>query len=98
MRRARDNWDAVILKEPVWKKHWLKQTRRPIREITPAEENMLDGIEDEDFADIRRFGIITGLRRRNLLLTWPQVDFELAMVRVMTKGGVPRIVPLSQEA
>jgi hypothetical protein len=27
--------------------------------------------------------------------TWPQVDFELGVIRVITKGGVPRIIPLS---
>jgi len=98
MHRARDNWNATILREPKWKKHWLKETKRPIREITLGEEAILDSAEDADFAALRRFGIITGLRRRNLLLTWPQVDFEAAEVRVITKGGVPRVVPLSKEA
>jgi integrase len=98
MHRARDNWNATILREPKWKKHWLKEARRPIREITPGEEAILDDAEDADFAALRRFGIITGLRRRNLILTWPQVDFAAAEVRVITKGGVPRVVPLSREA
>jgi integrase len=98
LRRARDNWNATILREPIWKKHLLKQIKRPIREITRAEETQLNEIEDADFADLRRFAIITGLRRHNLLVTRAQVDFELAIVRVVTKGGVPRILPLSQEA
>ncbi len=98
MHRARDNWNATILREPKWKKHWLKETKRPIREITLGEEAILDDAEDADFAALRRFGIITGLRRRNLILTWPQVDFAAAEVRVITKGGVPRVVPLSREA
>jgi hypothetical protein len=87
-----------FLREPIWKKHLLKQIKRPIREITRAEETQLNEIEDADFADLRRFAIITGLRRHNLLVTRAQVDFELAIVRVVTKGGVPRILPLSQEA
>lgn len=98
MHRARDNWGATILREPKWQKHWLKETRRPIRELSAAEEATLDQIEDADFAALRRFAIITGLRRRNLLLTWPQVDFDQAVVRVVAKGGVPRLVPLSREA
>jgi integrase len=98
MRRARDNWNAAILREPVWKKHRLKETKRPVREISAAEETSLDALEDLDFAELRRFAIITGLRRSNLLLTWPQVDFELGVVRVITKGGVPRVLPLSAEA
>ncbi|MEH2569620.1 tyrosine-type recombinase/integrase [Bradyrhizobium sp. AZCC 2289] len=98
MRRAQDNWNATILREPKWKNHWLKETKRPIREISLAEDAALDAVEDADFTALRRFAIITGLRRRNLLLTWPQVDFEAAVVRVVAKGGVPRVVPLSQEA
>ena len=98
MHRARDNWNATILREPRWKNHWLKETKRPIREITIAEEVTLDEIEDTDFADLRRLGIITGLRRGNLLLKKSQVDFALGIIRVIAKGGVPRIIPLTQEA
>ena len=98
MHRARDNWGATILREPKWNKHWHKETKRPIRELTAAEEATLDAAEDADFASLRRFAIITGLRRRNLILTWPQVDFAEAVVRVVTKGGAPRVVPLSKEA
>jgi integrase len=98
MHRARDNWNATILREPKWKKHWLKETKRPIREISLAEDAKLDEVEDVDFKALRRFAIITGLRRRNLLLTWRQVDFEAAVVRVIAKGGIPRVVPLTQEA
>jgi integrase len=98
LRRARDNWDAAILREPVWKKHVLKETRRPVRELSAAEDLLLDAIESPDFIALRRFAEITGLRRRNLLLTWPQVDFELGVIRVVTKGGVPRTLPLTKEA
>lgn len=98
LRRARDNWDAAILREPVWKKHLLKETKRQVRELLPSEEATLDVIEDIDFAELRRFAIITGLRRGNLLLKKSQVDFELGVVRVMTKGGVPRVLPLTAEA
>jgi len=98
VRRARDNWNAAIVREPVWKKHRLKESKRGVREISPAEETALDTIEDLDFAELRRFAIITGLRRANLLLTWPQIDFDLGLVRVIAKGGVPRVLPLSAEA
>jgi integrase len=98
IRRARDNWNAAIIREPVWKKHRLKEKRGHVREISATEETALDQVEDLDFAELRRFAIITGLRRGNLLLTWPQVDFELGVVRVITKGGAPRVLPLSAEA
>lgn len=98
LRRARDNWNVHLPNEPTWKVHWLKETKRPIRELSTREESMLDEVEDADFSDLRRFAIITGLRRGNLLVTKAQVDFEQAVLRVVTKGGVPRIIPLSREA
>jgi integrase len=96
--RAVENWDAVIPKQPKWKNHRLPTTKRPIREIKHAEEALIDAQQDEDYAALRRFAIITGLRKRNLLLTWMQVDFEQATVTVIAKGGIPRIVPLTKEA
>jgi integrase len=97
MRRAKENWNASLPNEPVWKKHRLKETRRQVREISPAEEAALDGAEDHDYAELRRFAIITGLRRREMLITWPQVDFDLAVVNVRVKGGEWRAVPLTRE-
>lgn len=98
VRRARDNWNAALIREPVWKRHRLKEKRRHVREISAAEETALDAIEDLDFAELRRFAIITGLRRKDLLLTWSQVDFELGVIRIIAKGGTPRVLPLSTEA
>ncbi|WP_316158741.1 MULTISPECIES: site-specific integrase [unclassified Bradyrhizobium] len=98
MYRAADNWNAAIVKMPKWRKHRLKQVKRHIREISAAEEATLDAAEDRDYADVRRFAIITGLRKGNLFLTWPQVDFDLAVIRVITKGGQPRVIPLTKEA
>lgn len=97
MRRARDNWRAALPTEPIWKKHFLKTTRRAVRELLPSEELALDAAEGFDFAELRRFAIITGLRRRNLLLTWPQVNFELGQITVMAKGGIPRTIPMTRE-
>jgi integrase len=98
MRHARDNWNVAILREPVWKKHLLKETKFRIRELSGAEDLALDAIEPPEFATLRRFAEITGLRRRSLLLTWRQVDFELGVIRVMAKGGIPRTLPLTREA
>jgi integrase len=98
MHRAIDNWDAMIRKEPSWEKHLLPVVTRPIREISLAEDTRLDEEETADYAALRRFATIMGLRRRNLLLKWSQVDFEQAVVRVIAKGGVPRTVPLTKEA
>ena len=98
MHRARNNWNVTILREPNWKRHWLPEVKRPIREISYAEEARLDDEEAADFTALRRFAIIQGLRRREVLLRWPQVDFDIGVVRLIAKGGLPRVVPLSREA
>jgi integrase len=98
MRRARDNWGVTIKKEPNWARHTLKEVRRPIRELSIAEERALDLVEDIDFAELREFAVITGLRRGQLLVKKTQVDFDNAELRYIAKGGVPKIVPLSRRA
>jgi hypothetical protein len=96
-RRAVKLWDAVIFREPNWTEHLLAETKRPIREITAAEETAIEAIE-ASYHGIRRLTVIMGLRKREALLTWPQVDFENRVVRIIGKGKIPRIMPMSVEA
>lgn len=95
--RAIKAWDAIVLREPNWTDHLLTETKRPIREISIAEEEAIEAIETGYHA-IRRVATIMGLRKREALLTWPQVDFDNRLVRVVGKGGIPRLVPMSREA
>jgi integrase len=98
MFRARDTWSAATLTMPNWSEHLLKEKKRPIREITLEEEARIEAVERDDYRAIRRFATITGLRLNEVLLTWPQVDFENAVIRIIAKGDEPRIIPLSREA
>jgi integrase len=96
-RRASRLWDSVIFREPNWTEHLLAEPRRPIREITLAEEDAIEALEASYHA-IRRLTVIMGLRKRESLLTWPQIDFENRLVRIIGKGGIPRVMPMSHEA
>lgn len=96
--RAKENWNAIILQPPSWSKHWLPETKRPIREISTAEQSAIDEVESIDYSELWEFATIMGLRRREVLLTWPQVDFELSVIRIVGKGGKPAILPLTQRA
>jgi hypothetical protein len=62
----------------------VKETKFRIRELMPSEET--------------RLAIITGLRRGNVLLKKTQVNFENATIAIISKGGVPQILPLTREA
>jgi integrase len=96
--RARDKWSVVIFKMPEWSEHALKEKKRPIRELMIEEEDRLGEIDREDYLAVREFATITGLRLNEVLLTWTQVDFDNAVVRLVAKGDEPRIVPLSTRA
>ncbi|MCA1381270.1 tyrosine-type recombinase/integrase [Bradyrhizobium sp. BRP23] len=100
MYRARDNWNAALGKVPLWKKHKLKVEKKHTPELSVAQEAALDQIEagDFDYAELRRFGTIMSLRLSNWFLRWPQVDFELGIVRVIGKGGKAITKPLTKEA
>lgn len=98
MRRARSNWSVTILREPNWKEHFLPVRKRPVREITSEEDAILDGAESVEYAQLREFAETMGLRRKELLLTWPQVNFEQATIAIIGKGGVPAILPLTRRA
>lgn len=98
VRRARDLWNIVILREPKWRRLLLKETKRPVREITIEEEEVIDAADRPEYQRARRFATIMGLRLKESLLTWPQVDFENAVIRIVGKGDEPAILPLSQEA
>jgi hypothetical protein len=98
MRKASKAWSVTIFKEPDWKEHFLSEKKRPVREITAAEDVALDNIESIEYSQLREFAEIMGLRRKELLLTWPQVDFNEKVIRIIGKGDVPATLPLTQRA
>jgi hypothetical protein len=98
MNKARKGWSVTILKEPDWREHFLPERKRAIREITSAEDAAMDSVESIEYAEFREFAETMGLRRKELLLTWPQVDFTQATIAIIGKGGVPAILPLTRRA
>jgi hypothetical protein len=86
MRKASKAWSVTILKEPDWKEHFLPERKRPVREITAEEDAVLDEVESLEYAQLREFAEIMGLRRKEMLLTWPQVDFKEELIRIIGKG------------
>lgn len=98
MNRARENWFVIIGETPIWKNHKLKVIKRPVREITLDEDAALDGVESEDYALLREFAEIMGLRRREILMTWHQVDLAKRTISIIGKGHKHAILPLSNRA
>jgi integrase len=98
IKKARRAWSVTIFEEPNWDEHFLPERKRPVREITFEEDDKLDEVESRDYALLREFAEITGLRRKEMLLTWPQVDFKQATISIIGKGGTPAVLPLPRRA
>lgn len=95
--RARKVWKVHLPDEPNWSEHRLTEPEERVRELGYAEEERLEEVEREDYRPIRLFAQMTGLRRRELILTWPQVDFAEDQIRVIGKGKKRHTIPMTPE-
>lgn len=98
LTRARKVWKQVLPDEPNWTQHMLPEPRERVRELRHEEEERLEVVERDDYRAPRLFAQITGLRRREVAgFSWPQVDWEAGIIRVVGKGDKPHILPLTPE-
>lgn len=80
-------WSKVIFEEK------LGLERKP---LSVEEEEQLEDVARPELVAVQRFALATSLRIEEIVsLTWPQVDFENSEIRVIQKGGRPRIVPMT---
>ena len=98
LTRARKVWKQALPEEPHWTAHLLPEPRERVRELRYDEEERLEATERDDYRVPRLFAQITGLRRREIAnLTWPQVDWDAAVIRVVGKGDKPHVVPITPD-
>lgn len=96
MLRARDAWKLHLPDMPHWRQH--RQGEKPRqREMTIQEELALEHAGREDIRPLWHFALLSGLRKRNALLRWSQVDWSVGVIRVTVKGGAQREVPITEE-
>jgi hypothetical protein len=88
MNRARKAWSVAILGAGL-ERAFLGRAQAAGAGDHRGRRCRLDSVESQDYAELREFAEIMGLRRKELLLTWPQVDFEQATIAIIGKGGVP---------
>ena len=90
-------WGVKFDQEPEWKTHWLKEPEERVRELMPDELELLDSTAREDYRDILDFADASGLRLKECLLRWPEVNWQGKQIVKVGKGGrkvVVRITPL----
>lgn len=98
LTRARKIWKQHLPEEPDWTKHMLKEPSERVRELSYGEEERLEAVERNDYRPARLFAQITGLRRREVAsLTWHQIDWDAAVIRVIGKGDKPHVIPITPD-
>lgn len=80
-------WGVHFDREPEWRKYWLKEPQERVRELLDDEAKRLDAAMREDYAPFFAFVHASGLRLRECLLRWSEVDWGTGQIRKLGKGG-----------
>lgn len=98
---AKNIHKVLLPYEPDWRAFILNEDKIRIRYLSFSESNKLDVVVLQHFPDyypIDKFARLSALRLANLVeLTWDNVDWDKREISVITKGGFPHCVPITQE-
>ncbi|HEY2886164.1 MAG TPA: tyrosine-type recombinase/integrase [Rhizomicrobium sp.] len=81
--------------EPQWRKHWLAEPQERVRELVGDEAERLQAAMREDYGPFFAFVHASGLRQRECLLKWTEVDWGARQIRKPGKGGKLVTVPIT---
>jgi integrase len=81
--------------EPKWKRHFLKEPEERVRELKQEEGDSLDAAVRDDYRPIMDFADNSGLRLRENLLKWSEVNWETRQIVKPGKGGRRVIVQIT---
>ncbi len=91
-------WGVRFEREPDWKKHWLPEPVERVRELVGGERGRLEAATREDHGPFFAFAHATGLRLRECLLRWSEVDWNARQIRKTGKGGRLVTAPITPAA
>lgn len=80
-------WGVRFDHEPTWRNHWIKVPPERVRELHDDEAERLEAAMREDYAPFFAFARASGLRLRECLLKWSEVDWGAKKIRKPGKGG-----------
>ncbi len=96
LRRAQTVWRRDTGSLPDWGQLILPEPKERVRELSAAEEAALFAALRADFHPMVRFALTTGLRLAAVIrLTWRQLDWDSAQLRVILKGGREHVLPMT---
>jgi integrase len=93
-------WGVRFEHEPKWRDHWLKEPQERVRELADDEAERLEAATRDDYAPFFRLAQATGLRLRECLLRWNEVDWnagDTGQIRKLGKGGRLVTRPITSE-
>ncbi len=93
--RAKTAWRVRFDAEPNWRVHMLAEPQERIRELVGDEGARLHEATREDYVPFFSFARASGLRLRECLLEWPDVNWEAGEIRKLGKGGKLVAVPVT---
>jgi len=94
--RAKDVWGVRFDREPIWRKHVLKEPDERVRELHEDEAERLDAAMRDDYAPLFDFVRATGQRKSEcFLLRWAEVDWGTRQIKRRGKGGREITVPIT---
>jgi len=93
--RAKREWGYQFPKEPKWHDLWLDEGKKRPRELKATESAALRLSTRDDYAPLFEFERLTGLRLRENLLTWENVNWETLTITTIGKGRKTITTPIT---
>lgn len=88
-------WGVKFDHEPDWKLLWLPEPVERVRELIGDEGERLEASTRADYEPFFAFAKVSGLRLRECLLKWSEVDWAARQIRKLGKGGKLLTVPIT---
>jgi hypothetical protein len=85
--RAKTAWGVKFEHEPTWRAHMLLEPQERMRELVGDEAERLDAATRADYAPFFAFARASGLRLRECLLRWREVNWSAGRIQKLGKGG-----------
>jgi integrase len=95
--RAKRTWRFQFQTEPNWRDHRLKEPQGRVRELHEGEEKALEHAMRGDYGPWLQFALLTGLRRRETLIRWSDVNWAARTITTVGKGGRMVSTPITSE-
>src|SRR5262249_21215022 len=88
-------WGVRFNHAPRWRDHILKEPQERVRELADHEAAQLEAATRDDLAPFFAFARESGMRLRECLLRWPEVNWEARRIQKLGKGGKLITAPIT---